>query len=141
MALGSWPVSVELPVQWGEMDDFGHVNNAVFLRWFESARIAYFQHLWSERPSGDEVGPILARMEIDYRLPLQYPDTVSCEATVTSLGNSSFHMAYRLFSEARGGAVAAEGDSVVVMIDYRSGKSVPLTQNLRTTIEAVEADG
>jgi acyl-CoA thioesterase FadM len=50
-------------------------------------------------------------------------------------------MAYRLFSEARGGAVAAEGDSVVVMIDYRSGKSVPLTQNLRTTIEAVEADG
>ena len=48
MALGSWPVSVELPVQWGEMDDFGHVNNAVFLRWFESARIAYFQHLWPE---------------------------------------------------------------------------------------------
>ncbi|MDP6846940.1 MAG: thioesterase family protein [Candidatus Poseidoniia archaeon] len=141
MALGSWPVSVELPVQWAEMDHFGHVNNTVFLRWFESARIAYFQHLWSEGPSSEAVGPILARMEIDYRLPLQYPDTVRCEATVTNLGNSSFRMAYRLFSEARGDVIAAEGDSVVVMVDYRSGKSVPLTQKLRTAIEAVEADG
>ncbi len=37
-ALGKWPVTVELPVQWGDMDAFGHVNNAVYLRWFESRR-------------------------------------------------------------------------------------------------------
>ena len=50
-------------------------------------------------------------------------------------------MAYRLFSEAHGGAIAAEGDSVVVIVDYRSGKSVPLTQELRAAIEVVETDG
>jgi len=64
-----------------------------------------------------------------------------CEATITDLGNSSFRMAYRLFSEAHGGAIAAEGDSVVVIVDYRSGKSVPLTQELRAAIEVVETDG
>ena len=41
--LSRWPVTIELPVQWGELDSFGHVNNVVFLRWFESARIAYFE--------------------------------------------------------------------------------------------------
>ena len=41
--LGRWPVTLEIPVQWGEMDAFGHVNNVVYLRWFESVRIAYFE--------------------------------------------------------------------------------------------------
>ena len=39
--MNRWPVTIELPVQWGDMDSFGHVNNVVYLRWFESARIAY----------------------------------------------------------------------------------------------------
>ena len=87
MAFGSWPVSVEFPVHWGDMDSFGHVNNAVYLTWFESARIAYFREIRQEIATPDGVGPILAHMEIDYHLPVEYPDTVRCEATVTSLGN------------------------------------------------------
>lgn len=139
MALGSWPVSVEFPVHWGDMDSFGHVNNAVYLTWFESARIAYFRQIRQEFITADNVGPILARMEIDYRLPVEYPDTVRCEATVTSLGNSSYRMAYRLHSEA-GNGLAAEGDSVVVMIDYGTGRSVPLSDELRSAIEELEGN-
>jgi len=41
--MNHWPISLELPVQWGEMDAFQHVNNVAYLRWFESARIAYFE--------------------------------------------------------------------------------------------------
>ena len=62
-------------------------------------------------------------------------------SSITDLGTSSFRMAYRLFSEAHGDAIAAEGDSVEVIVDYRSGKSVPLTQELRAAIEVVETDG
>ena len=42
---GRWPVRRELPVQWGDMDAFAHVNNTVYLRWFETVRIAYFEEL------------------------------------------------------------------------------------------------
>ena len=137
MASGSGPVSVEFPVHWGDMDSFGHVNNAVYLRWFESARIAYFREIRQEFVTPNGIGPILARMEIDYRLPVKFPDTVRCAATVTSLGNSSYRMAYRLHSEAHG-SFAAEGDSVVVMVNYGTGRSVPLSDELRSAIQDLE---
>ncbi len=79
-----------------------------------------------------------ARMETDYRLPVKFPDTVRCAATVTSLGNSSYPMAYRLHSEAHGG-LAAEGDSVVVMVNYGTGRSVPLSDELRSAIQDLES--
>src|SRR3954462_9780666 len=87
--LHKWPVTIELPVQWGDMDSFGHVNNVVYLRWFESARIAYFERvqMMAEMP---RLGPILARQSIDYRIPLTYPDRVRVSCGVASIGNTSF---------------------------------------------------
>ena len=137
-ALGRWPVSLEVPVAWGDMDAFDHVNNTVFLRWFESARIAYFGELgFLDRMESDGVGPILARATCDYRLALRYPDRVRVEATVTRLGTSSFVMGYRAFS-AEHDALAAEGEGVIVLLDYGSGQKAPLDDDLRRAIEALE---
>jgi acyl-CoA thioester hydrolase len=139
-ALGRWPVTIELPVLWGDMDAFDHVNNAVYLRWFESARIAYFERVGViARMTAEGVGPILARASVDYRAPLRYPDTVRVAATVTRLGHSSFVMGYRVTSAAHGGAVAAEGEGVVVLVDYRRGGSVALDDATRAAIAALEA--
>jgi acyl-CoA thioester hydrolase len=135
-----WPVTVELPVQWGDMDSFAHVNNVVYLRWFESARIAYFERAGIlERMATERVGPILARQTIDYRLPLQYPDTLRVATTVIKLGKTSFTMGLRMRSRAQGRAIAAEGESVVVMMDYRAGRKVQLWEELRRRIEELEA--
>jgi acyl-CoA thioester hydrolase len=135
-----WPVTVELPVQWGDMDSFGHVNNVVYLRWFESARIAYFERAGIlERMATERVGPILARQTIDYRLPLQYPDSLRVATTVIKLGKTSFTMGLRMRSRAQGRAIAAEGESVVVMMDYRAGRKVQLWEELRRRIEELEA--
>ncbi len=135
---GNFPVSLEIPVAWGDMDSFGHVNNTIFLRWCESARIAYFDRTGiTERMKAERIGPILARASLDYRRPVSYPDTVRAAATVTKLGNTSFVMGYRIFSVAQG-AVVAEGDSVIVMIDYRSGNKVPLGTELRQRIAGLE---
>ncbi len=82
-ALGRYPVWVSIPVAWGEMDAFEHVNNVAYARWVETARVAYFTRLGlmcPRRPDG--VGPILARLAIDYGRPISYPDTVRIEATV-----------------------------------------------------------
>lgn len=138
--MNRWPVTIELPVQWGDMDAFGHVNNVVYLRWFESVRIAYFERagILSQMPL---VGPILARQEIDYRLPLRYPDRLLVSATVAKIGNTSFTMGLRLRSHANQRAIAAEGVAVTVMLDYRSNRKVPLGVDLRKRIEELEAAG
>ncbi len=139
-ALGKWPVTVELPVQWGDMDAFGHVNNAVYLRWFESARIAYFERAGVMLQMPD-LGPILARQEIDYRLPLRYPDRLLVSATVSKFGNTSFTMSLRLRSQKHERAIAAESVAVIVLLDYRTGRKVPLPDDLKGRIEALEASG
>ncbi len=138
--MNRWPVTIELPVQWGDMDSFGHVNNVVYLRWFESARIAYFEKagILSQMP---DIGPIQARQVIDYRLPLRYPDRLLVSATVTKLGNTSFTMGLRARSHAHDRAIAAEGEAVIVMVDYRNNRKVPLGEVLRKNIENLESTG
>lgn len=138
-ALGRWPLSVEIPVAWGDMDSFQHVNNTVYLRWLETARIAYFERLGLLGRS-DGVGPILASITVDYRSPVTYPDKVRVEVSVTRIGASSFDMAYRVGSDAQRAEVAT-GKSVLVMYDYRTARSAPVDQAMRQAIAALEAQG
>lgn len=141
IALERWPVSIDLPVAWGEMDAFQHVNNVAYLRWFESARIAYFEATgMMERMKETGLGPILARAALEYRRPVTYPDRVTVGCTISSVGNTSFVMKYRVHSQSQS-ALVAEGDSVVVMVDYRSGQKVPVDASLREAIRSLEARG
>jgi acyl-CoA thioester hydrolase len=135
---GKFPVALEIPVAWGDMDSFGHVNNTVFMRWCESARIAYFDRTGiTERMKVEQVGPILARACLDYRRPVTYPDIIRASATVSQIGKTSFVMRYRLFSVSQAASVG-EGDSVIVMLDYRSGEKIPVDEELRRRIAALE---
>jgi acyl-CoA thioester hydrolase len=132
-----WPITVDWPVAWGEMDTLGHVNNTVYLRWFETARIAYFDALGlTEGMHGSGVGPILARQTIDYRKPVKYPDRVRIETRVSSTGTTSFTLRFRIVSEKLG--VVAEGDGVCVMFDYVKNTKVVLGDELRAAIDALE---
>lgn len=133
-----YPVKLVLPVQWGEMDAFHHVNNVHYLRWFESARIAYFAAvgLAIELEARPRLRPILARGTIDYRAPVTFPDTVTVEATVKSFGTTSFVMGYRLHSQAQQRLVA-EGESVIVVLDAEGAKT-PLPPELKARIVALE---
>lgn len=136
-----WPVRLQLPVAWGEMDAFQHVNNTVYLRWFESARIVYFERVGLlERMQRERVGPILARATADFRRPVTFPDTVEVSTTVTRVGRTSFVMAYRIRSERQGGAVVAEGEGVIVMLDYRNGQRVEVDAELRARIAALSPE-
>jgi len=137
--LARYPVSVEIPVAWGEMDAFQHINNVVYLRWLETARMAYFVRLGvMERMERERVGPILARNVVDYRLPVTWPDTVRVDITVTRIGGSSYTMAYRVTSNAQG-VVVATGESVLVNYDYTAGRPASVDDALRSAIAAVEA--
>ncbi len=138
-ALGRYPVTVTVPVAWGEMDAFEHVNNVAYARWVETARVAYFTRLGLMCPlRGDGIGPILGRLSIDYVRPVTYPDTVRIDATVTRIGKTSITMGYRIWSRAQQ-AEAASGEDVVVLFDYAGGRKVPVDDALRRAIHALEA--
>lgn len=125
----NWPVKTELPIQWGDMDAFSHVNNVIYIRWFETARIELFIELWGgkginlqEILDGDGVGPILANFNINYHLPLLYPDIVHINTRISKVGNSSFGVSHQLFSKNNRNKIIASADSVVVMYNYQKGE-------------------
>lgn len=137
--LGRWPVSIEIPVAWGDMDSLGHVNNTVFLRWFESARVLYFDRAGlGDGMAAKSVGPILARQEINYRMPVRYPDRVRVEVTVSRMGTTSFVMAFKI-TRTNSGELVADGEGVMVMIDYERGQKVQLDDIVRQAILELEA--
>ncbi len=123
-------IRVEIPLLWGDMDAFAHVNNTIYLRWFESARIAWFERVGISGRSDGGVGPILASTHCRFVRPLTYPDVIIAEATTTRIGRSSFDMAYRVVRRDTG-ELAAEGGGVIVMLDYNTGKAQPIDDALR----------
>src|SRR5512147_2156429 len=136
--LEGYPVVVEIPVAWGEMDSFQHVNNAVYFRYFESARIAYSERVGlQEHKEKTGIGPILGSTSCKYKLPLTYPDTVSVGARVVSLEEDRFTMSYVVVIH-RHRKIAAEGDGVIVMYDYREGKKTAVPGEIRGRITALE---
>jgi acyl-CoA thioester hydrolase len=140
-ALGRWPIRVEVPVAWGDMDALGHVNNVVYLRWFETGRIAYFTSLVNRPGIPAGAGPILARQTIDYRLQLSHPDVVRIEVTIERLGTTSMVMPFRIRSRAKEWAIAAEGDGVLVLFDYARGTKIAIDEAMRKAVEEFEAGG
>jgi acyl-CoA thioester hydrolase len=135
--LKDYPVVFSIAVQWGEQDSFGHVNNIVYLRWCESARIQYMEKIGLlEMLRRSSISCILAHLGCNYRQPVTFPDTVHVGARVTKIGNSSFKMEHAIFSDALG--LVADADSTLVVYDYNNGKSHPMPDEVRAAIEGME---
>jgi acyl-CoA thioester hydrolase len=136
--LEAFPVVVEAPVAWGEMDAFQHVNNSVYFRYFESARIAYFERLqFMDLMRTTGVGPILASTQCRFRIPLTYPDTLRIGAKIAEIGDDRFVMHYAIVSQ-RLQKLAAEGEGVIVSFDYRENRKTALPDVIRERIAALE---
>jgi len=136
-ALKTHPHLLSWPIQWGDQDAFGHVNNTVYFRWMESARIEYFHWAGLGNMSNQGVGPILASIKCDYRRQLKYPDTLLISSSITLIGRTSLKMVHRIYSTSQQ-EVAAEGESVIVMFNYDVQRPVRVSDHLRAKIEAAE---
>lgn len=133
--LADFPIVVEHPVGWGDMDAFQHVNNTVYFRWFEHVRIAAFLQLGvTEHMEAHGVGPILASTACRFRKPLTYPDTVQIGTRIEDLQADRFTMVYRVVSRQHD-VVAAEGTGKIVMFDYGSGQKAAVPESIRQKIE------
>jgi acyl-CoA thioester hydrolase len=136
--LSEFPVVVATPVAWGDMDYFRHLNNIVFFRYFESARIAYLGRIgFQEELENSGIGPILAATHCKFRRPITYPDVVLVGARTVEIAADRFVMEYRLVSETLR-AIAAEGGGTLVAFDYPRGRKAALPGTVRAAIEALE---
>jgi len=137
--LDGFPVVVTVNVAWGDMDAFQHVNNTRMFRYFEDARIAYFERTGVADLSGPPagLGPILAQTAARFRAPLRYPDEVQVGARVIGVGQHSFKMEYRVVSVALH-KVVATGTGVVVAYDYVEEKKALLPDTWRRALSNVE---
>ncbi|HSI03817.1 MAG: acyl-CoA thioesterase [Myxococcota bacterium] len=134
--LGRWPMAIDVRVAWGEMDAFKHLNNVIYVRYMESARIAYFERTGLPL-DGLERGPILVSQTVHYRRAVLYPDTLSVAVTTIKLGNTSFVNGYRMVNGK--GELVCEGESTGVWFDYKLGAKVPLDDAFRAAIYGLEA--
>lgn len=134
----AFPVHVELPVQWGEMDAFGHVNNTVYFKYFETARLAYFNEVGvMEDMQKDGLGPILAETSCRFKRPLKFPDTVIVGASVLENQPYGFLMQYGVYSLQQQ-TITSVGTGRIVMVDYHTGQKVKPSEKLMTLIEQVQ---
>lgn len=139
--MDDYPITVAVSVQWGDMDALGHVNNARYFTWFESARIALFERVGLSSVGTPTVGPILAHTRCDFLAPVTYPAELVAGSRIDRLGNSSFTMGYAIARAAAPGELVARGEGVVVLIDYTSGAKVPIPDDLRERLAAFAPAG
>jgi len=133
--MSDFPVEVRFPVHWGEVDAMGHVNNARYFTWFESARMELFRRVGLEIEGSPELGPILAHTRCDFLAPVRFPAEIVAATRVAGLGRTSFTMDFSVALEGSG-ELAARGSGVIVLIDYRSGEKVEIPPPLRAKLEA-----
>lgn len=129
------PLFVDVfPMRWGDMDALGHLNNTLYFRFLEEARVRWLEERgWGVRPESG-TGAILAATSCQFRTPLVYPCQIRVETFVERVGNSSFTLRHRMATEEHPEVTAAEAEAVVVWCDYAAGESRPLPPELRLAL-------
>lgn len=136
--LAPYTVVLDQRIVWGEMDAFQHVNNTVYFRYFENARIHYFDKLeMMEEMEKSGIGPILSSTKCRFKIPLTFPDTVSIGVRVSKIEDYRFTTEYLVVSH-RLEKVAAEGNGVIVTYDYRNNSKVEIPEKLKQKIKELE---
>jgi len=137
--LAKFPVVVRQPVVWGDMDSYRHVNNVVYFRYLENARLEYFRRMgWFEFEDKTAIGPILAATSARFRRALTFPDDIAVAARVTEIREDRFSLEHVIVSATQQ-AVVTEGTGLVVVYHYGEGRKMPLPDELRAKILQMES--
>ena len=128
-----------IPIRWGDMDAMGHVNNTVYFRYMEQARIRWFDRLVPEEDAWRSTGIVIANATCNYRRAITYPGTVEVKVYVARPGGSSVSTYYEMRVD-EDPEPYADGAAVVVFIDMKTQKSRRIPEGIRARLERAEAD-
>ena len=123
-----------VPIRWGDMDAMGHVNNAVYFRYFETVRIDWMRSIGA-LPGPDGIGPVIVNAFCSFIRQLEYPGEVLAKHYVANPGRTSFDTYLTLERTDQPGVIYSEGGAKTVWVDFPKQKSVPLPDWVRKIVE------
>ena len=121
-----------IPIRWGDMDAMGHVNNTVYFRFMEQARIGWFDALVPEQEAWKSTGIVIANAACNFKKPMTYPGTVEVRIFVGPVGGSSVPTFYEMTV---GEVLYADGEATVVFIDMERQKPVRIPEGIRALLD------
>ena len=121
---------VSISVRWRDMDAMGHVNNAKYVSFLEEARVRWLLGVEGVSLS-DRIVPVVAATNVNYRVPIVWPNDIVVELFVERLGNSSVTIGHRIVDQQDESKLYSDGNVVVVWMDAQTGKSAPLPEAVR----------
>lgn len=121
--------TVQIPIRWGDMDAFGHVNNTVYFSYMEIVRFDWISGIAASLPPGE--GPVVVHTQCSFLRQLSFPGEVELKLLVGAVGRSSLETRYEFRRVGEPDALYAEGTAKLVWIDFKAAKSVPLPDAVR----------
>lgn len=135
--LNRFPVQLEIPVQWGDMDSANHVNNTIYLRWTESSRIAYFKKIGIDDSFQSEAGPILGWHDCKYIFPLIFPDTAIVTCKTLEIKEDRILLLSHIYSKTHK-RIAAISTQTIIPYNYILFKKTAIPQKWINSISSLE---
>jgi len=138
--LTDYSYKTPIAIRFSDIDAVGHVNNAIYLTYFEEGRLKY----WNEAIHWDwsQNGVIVGRSEVNYLKPIMLRDEIICYVRTTRIGNSSFDIMHILARVTEHGEeICTTGKTVCISYDYKQNKSVPIPQRERQTMIEFDKPG
>jgi acyl-CoA thioester hydrolase len=120
-----------IALRWGDMDAMGHVNNTVYFRFMEQARIGWFEALVPRDEAWSTIGIVIANASCNFKRPINYPGTVEVRLLAGPPGGSSVPTFYELLVEKD---LCADGAATVVFIDMQAQKPVRMPERIRSLL-------
>ncbi|MQW93275.1 acyl-CoA thioesterase [Acinetobacter wanghuae] len=132
--LTQYPIVYDQKIAWGDMDAFGHVNNVIFHRYIESARLAYLDQL---DILSEPLLTVVLSNQCHYLKPVVYPDQLKVGVKVEEIRNSAFRMKYTLYSEEQK-SIVANAEAVIVCVDKTSMQKIKIPEYIVDKIKQLE---
>jgi acyl-CoA thioester hydrolase len=131
-----FPGKIEIRLDWSELDVLGHINNVMYFKYLQAARVAYSEMIGLYLKSPEGMGFILADTRCSFKQPLYFPGSITVRTSVAFLKNTSIGLYHQIINEK--GGIAAEGQDVIVLYNFTKGIKTEIPADLRKRIEKLE---
>jgi acyl-CoA thioester hydrolase len=126
-------VVLDIEIRFRDIDSMGHVNNAVFLTYFEEGRKAFLHRVFNI-VDPEDYPFILAHINCDFLRPVKLGDRVSLQVWIGEIGKKSFKFKYKLADRDDDSVIYGQGESIMVLYDYKKNKTVPIPKDFQEMI-------
>ncbi|HLP14014.1 MAG TPA: thioesterase family protein [Flavobacteriales bacterium] len=132
-----FPIELNLRIDWSEMDIFGHVNNVMYMKYVQAARVNYWETIGMDANFATKgIGPNLASVTCSFKRPMFYPGTVIIKSRIDYIKKTSFGLTHRIYNDKN--ELCAEANDVAVIYDYLKKVPSPIPDWMRSKVEAIE---